>query len=323
MKKYPKYRHEKLNFQQWNPCPCLAKLLFLLLVLSISHAASADELLISITMEGVSLGEILQEIKRQSGKNILYNNSKIDRYDHESIHIVKATLDEALHECLQGKDLQYRIIENVIIIEPAELKRDSRQINTGLTQVIRGTILDADTRIPLVGANVILLNYQPLTGTVTDAEGNFRIEKMPVGRYDIEVTYIGYEPAIIREVLIGSGKEAVMTINLRESQTELKEVMINAYSNKDRPINSMSTLSARQLSMEEANRCRRLRCQREEQWYCHQRQCTQRIALEDGGRTDSQSQSFCRFHIAGRRGCYSPEQSDHGKFRFSYRSLSC
>lgn len=254
MKKNMNHQHGHLNFQQVFPCPCICTFLFLFLFISFSSAASADNRLITISMEDVGLGDILQEIKRQSGKNILYNNSKIDGYDHESLHVQDATLDEALRECLKGKDLQYRIIDNVIIIEPAEPESVTRPTHASLTQVIRGTLLDADTRKPLIGANVILLHYEPLTGTVTDAEGNFSIEKIPVGRYDIEITYIGYEPAILREVLIGSGKEAVLNISLRESQTELKEVSINAFSNKDRPINSMSTLSARQLNMEEANR---------------------------------------------------------------------
>ena len=254
MKINPKPEYESVNFRWGELCHLFTTLIFCLLFISCSVFSNAQGFRISITKENISLGEILQEIKKQSGKNILYNNTKVDSYINESIDIHNATVDEALKKCLMGKDLHYRIVENVIIIEPTDPIEDTRKNITGLSQTIRGTVFDADARIPLIGANVILLNFKPLTGTVTDTEGNYKLENIPVGRYDIEIRYVGYESYIAREVLLSSGKEAVLNINLREALTHLKEIKIKAYSNKDRPINSMATLSARQLSMEEANR---------------------------------------------------------------------
>ncbi|MBN2519765.1 MAG: STN domain-containing protein, partial [Bacteroidales bacterium] len=69
------------------------------------NTINAQEKTITIKMENVSLGEILQEIKKQSGKNILYNNNRVDIYKKESINIENLTLTEALDECLRNKDL--------------------------------------------------------------------------------------------------------------------------------------------------------------------------------------------------------------------------
>lgn len=51
-----------------------------------------------------------------------------------------------------------------------------------LTQVIRGSIEDADSKSPLIGANVVLLDTDPnggIKGVITDVNGNFRISDVP------------------------------------------------------------------------------------------------------------------------------------------------
>ncbi len=40
-------------------------------------------------------------------------------------------------------------------------------------QTIRGTIYDKDSKKPLPGANIVLLNSQPSIGTVSDDKGKF------------------------------------------------------------------------------------------------------------------------------------------------------
>ncbi len=54
--------------------------------------------------------------------------------------------------------------------------------------------------------------------------------------------------------MVGSGKEVVLNIELKESALMLNEVVISANTNKDRPVNSMATLSARSFSVEETSR---------------------------------------------------------------------
>jgi hypothetical protein len=121
-------------------------------------------------------------------------------------------------------------------------------------QTIKGTVVDKSTQAPLPGAAVILLNTSPLLGSTTDVNGKFRIERVPVGRYDVKASYIGYEPGIIRELLVGSGKEVVIDFEMQELARQLVAVEIKATNNKQKAINPMATVSARQLSVEESSR---------------------------------------------------------------------
>ena len=44
-----------------------------------------------------------------------------------------------------------------------------------LTQIIRGKIIDKESHSTLIGANVLVLNSNPVIGTMTDADGNFNL----------------------------------------------------------------------------------------------------------------------------------------------------
>lgn len=121
-------------------------------------------------------------------------------------------------------------------------------------QVIKGRISDLVTDSPLPGATVVIQETDPQIGTITDENGDFRLWNIKPGRYNISVSFIGYENYLFREILVGSGKEVVLNAGLKELTEQLGEVKIIARTSKEKPINAMATISARQLSVEEANR---------------------------------------------------------------------
>ena len=122
------------------------------------------------------------------------------------------------------------------------------------TQTVRGQILDTDSKAPLIGVNVILLGTDPLVGTTTDIDGQFKLEAIPVGRIDLEVSYIGYEPKVLNAIPLTSGKELVLNIDLVESTIAMEEVVVTAKHDKTQALNEMATVSARSFSVEETSR---------------------------------------------------------------------
>ncbi|WP_024479782.1 TonB-dependent receptor [Cellulophaga baltica] len=123
-----------------------------------------------------------------------------------------------------------------------------------LTQTIKGKIFDNETQEPIPFATVVIKNTNPIIGTTTEDNGKFRLENVPIGRYDIEVSYLGYESTIISEVVVNSAKEVVLKVTLTESPYALDEVIIRPKTRKEEPLNKMATVSARMLSVEEASR---------------------------------------------------------------------
>jgi CarboxypepD_reg-like domain len=126
--------------------------------------------------------------------------------------------------------------------------------NLELTQTIRGKVIDQDSKFPLPGANVIILNSNPVLGSSTDLNGKFVIKNVSIGRHSIKISFIGYKPVIIPNILIGSGKETILNIKLTEEPISTETVVITPDVNKENPINDMASISARSFSVEETSR---------------------------------------------------------------------
>src|ERR1039457_942149 len=79
------------------------------------------------------------------------------------------------------------------------------------TQVIRGTVLDKESKYPLVGATVVLIKDSLVQGgSYTDEHGNYRIEHVPLGRQSVKVTCLGYKEVVVNDVIVNSGRETIL-----------------------------------------------------------------------------------------------------------------
>ncbi|WP_242083393.1 TonB-dependent receptor [Aestuariivivens sediminis] len=123
-----------------------------------------------------------------------------------------------------------------------------------ITQTVKGTVKDLTTGEPTIGANMVLIDSEPLIGTIVDFEGNFIMEDVPVGRQSFKVSMLGYETLLINDILVSSGKQVVLNIELQEQVTNLAEVMLVPKRQRDKPINKLASVSSRQFTVEETNR---------------------------------------------------------------------
>jgi hypothetical protein len=146
--------------------------------------------------------------------------------------------------------MKNKIVLGLILILSIPLSVLAQEI----THNIKGSIVDIETGSPLVGATVVIPGSKPLLGTATDLNGNFKIEKVPIGRYTIQISYLGYESLLVSEILVTSGKETVINTGLKQAVTQINEVTVKAHSQKDMPLNTMASISARSFSVEETRR---------------------------------------------------------------------
>jgi len=122
------------------------------------------------------------------------------------------------------------------------------------TQIIKGKVIDETTQMPILSASIILLNSKPLQGTNTGFDGKFVISNVTFGRHNIQISSIGYEPIIISNILVSSAKEVTLQISLKETSAVLNEIVITPKIHKEKPLNKTALVSAKMLSVEEANR---------------------------------------------------------------------
>jgi len=122
-----------------------------------------------------------------------------------------------------------------------------------LSQTIRGTIIDKQTQSPLPGAMIQLLNSDPIKACSTDENGKFRLEAVPLGRWQIKFSLLSYKEKV-QSIILTSGKEIVLQVELEENAVQADEVTIIAEQDKTKSNNKMATVSSRLFSTEEAAR---------------------------------------------------------------------
>ena len=96
---------------------------------------------------------------------------------------------------------------------------------------ITGTIIDAVTNQPIEYATVALndpATQKPVDGTVCDDKGKFVINKIAEGKYNVVVSFIGFETQTFPVTLDGKKDVDLGTIKIKEEEKILKEVTVEA-----------------------------------------------------------------------------------------------
>lgn len=231
-------------------------LLFLFFAfLSLNATAQNDRKPITIQNKNISLQEAFTEIEQQTGYSIAYELSAVDVKRKISLSLESQSIDKALAQILKDTRYSYKITGYHIIITPSgnELQKSTKEKTEKPTQIVRGIVLDSKTNAPIESATVRIMNVGSL-GSTTDSLGRFRIDNVPVGRCNIQTSYVGYNTNIFNEIPVTSSKEVYMEITLDENIHSLAEVVIQPEIKKDKPLNAMAITGGRMISMEEAGR---------------------------------------------------------------------
>ncbi len=124
------------------------------------------------------------------------------------------------------------------------------------SQTIKGKILDDASKSPLPGVTILLLDSLKNNATTTDMDGNFKLSNVALGRQTIKITFIGYEPVLMPNVVVTAGKEVILNINLTESINSLNEVTVTYDRTKDKTVtnNEMSTVSSRSFNIDDTKK---------------------------------------------------------------------
>ena len=119
-------------------------------------------------------------------------------------------------------------------------------------QIIRGTVIDKISQLPLEGVNVYITASSK--GSTSDEHGKFELKDVELGRIDIQFTYIGYKPVLRKNLNVIAGRELLLYIEMEEDLQLLEEVLVKAYQRKDQAINTLAQVSARSFTVEETEK---------------------------------------------------------------------
>lgn len=127
----------------------------------------------------------------------------------------------------------------------------SLQNSAQIVQSVQGTVLDKESKLGIQNVSVRVFNKSIDMGIGSDTNGDFKIEKVPVGSYTIQFSAVGYKPYTISDLRVTSAKEVVQNAELEDATLNLKAVQI---SYKRKISNEMAVVSVKQFDVQETER---------------------------------------------------------------------
>ncbi|WP_187773907.1 TonB-dependent receptor [Sphingobacterium hotanense] len=198
------------------------KLIILLLCIGSIHvSANTYGQNVSIHAKGERFKQVLAKIRKQSGRDFLYNARLVDENKRVDLVVQDKLWTLALEELLSSQGLSYELRKHNVLIFPKNRQKSETLINSNsIQQALRGSVILQDNS-PVSGATVKLL---PSGQTVsTNSSGKFEFENAPA-RGSIVVNFMGY-----LEKRVDYTNYNALTISLDPSISEIDEIVVVGY----------------------------------------------------------------------------------------------
>ena len=198
---------------------------------------------IKLSMQDMSLYDVLNEIQKQTEFIFFYSSEDIQEIRVAKVELKKASLEETLDICLNGTDLSYDIVHKSVILkkqEKSDVIKSSQQEKS-----VKGKVTDSEGK-PLPGVTITVIGTT--RGVITDIDGTYSIEANPTDK--LVYTFIGMESQIID---IGNKKKIDVVLN--EKTEELEDVTVVAFGKQKKAsvVASIESVKAKDLRVPSSN----------------------------------------------------------------------
>ena len=120
-------------------------------------------------------------------------------------------------------------------------------------QTISGFVFDPASGRALQDASIKIMGSYPIS-TKTNIDGRFILENIPMGRYELKISFTGYESLIIKEVLVASVNQIYIEVPMYENTITLQEVESKPKIHQTKPLNPFTIVGGQTFSPEQASR---------------------------------------------------------------------
>ena len=173
---------------------------------------------ISVELENVTFEQVLNVISDKAKIKLNYNRDRIPLDKIISVKLINRTVEDILNYILDLTGTEFRIISGEqILITPADNDRS-------IKGKIRGKVIDKETQRPLIGANILVENYN--LGAATDTNGEYKIDNMPVGSFTLRFSYVGYAAIFEPDIIVKSDRITFVDAELEETTIEGSQVIV-------------------------------------------------------------------------------------------------
>ena len=196
---------------------------------------------LTLKRENASMLDIILAVERQSKMTFVYSMDAVNKIGKITIDVKDVLIDSVMNICLGKTDYTYSLEKNVVVIKKRSAE-EKAMASAGQVKrkLLTGTVCD-NAKVTLPGVSVYIKGTT--VGVVTDIDGKYKIE-VPENVCKLIFSFVGMQT---KEIEVG--KETVINVVMQEEVSDLDEVTVIAYGerNKKELISSVSSVKAKDL----------------------------------------------------------------------------
>ncbi|MBQ8674455.1 MAG: TonB-dependent receptor [Bacteroides sp.] len=217
------------------------KITFICLFICVSQLfavnSAAQNSVIQLKTDHLSIGELFREIEEQTDYLVVYSTNDVRAGLPVSVSKKSGKVSELLNEALEGQELKYELKDNYIIVSAsAAAQQDGRKVS--------GQVVDAQGE-PIIGANVVVKGTS--NGVITDIDGRYTLNGVPADAV-ILFSYIGYQSTELK-----ASDKNIAKVVLQEDSKLLEEVVVVGYGKQSEKLVTTSISSLKVDEVDQGN----------------------------------------------------------------------
>ncbi len=208
------------SYFKWLRIMKLTLFFLLAALMHVSASVYSQQTKLSISLQNVSVREVLKQIEDQSDFFFLYKNENIDVNRTVNIDIKDKTVEYLLDQLFKGTTVSYEVVNKQIVLvdkgesNPFPIDQSQQQ------KAFSGKVTDSSgTSLP--GVSVVIKGTT--SGTITDANGNYSLANMPANA-TLQFSFVGMKT---QEEVVGS--KTTINVVMEEEAVGIDEVVAIGY----------------------------------------------------------------------------------------------
>lgn len=192
------------------------KIALVFVFLSVSSLfASVNAQRVSIELKNVSLREIFEQVKKQTGMSFMYSNDDIRHLQKRDFRMTDADVETIMEACLKDTGLTFEVVDEVVIVKPAVQVMNSvpqkKMVLSGTVKDNRGDVMPGVT-VRIKGTTL---------GVATDIDGKWNLEIPEMNDVVLVFSFVGMESQEIEP-----GNRTVIDVVMEVAKENLEEVVV-------------------------------------------------------------------------------------------------
>ncbi len=183
---------------------------------------------LSLSFKNGSLEKLFAEIEKKTTYVFFYDVGILKGTKPVTVEVRDASVEDILQSSLKGQALEFSIHDKTIFV-----KKETEKTILNATEGNGGTEPKEDISIfvsaqggsPLAGASVSIKKLK--RSLITNASGESIVRGVPYGKYEVEISYIGYEKVITTIIVGGKGQQ--VKAEMKTATNGLDEAVVIPY----------------------------------------------------------------------------------------------